>query len=441
MRSLTMMDEASGASGTGSFLVSFPDGLGESPADLMHKRADVALASSGDLGERGLIDFASLGKANGVLFDELGVAVIDLDNDQVSALTRSDDDEPLLVEPERYVYALEEVSGGETAISVDYLTGYHDAVDHLLHRARRSSDQLDQLLGMLASAAPGWDESAATWGLQATGAAMSRFTGKDARVAILDTGIDANHPDLGNRVTQAQSFFSGLPPHDGHGHGTHCAGIACGPDHPAVLPRYGVAPDAELFVGKVLDNRGRGADRTILSGLNWAVANRCHVVSMSLGSPIRPAQTYSTVWERAARRALTNNVLVIAAAGNDSRRDLGVVNPVSHPANCPSIVSVGAVDRALSIAYFSNRGINAAGGMIDLVAPGVDIQSSWPMPMQYRAISGTSMAAPHVAGVAALLCEAQGFPAASALVKSLASTARTLQLPFVDAGAGIVQAP
>ena len=132
--------------------------------------------------------------------------------------------------------------------------------------------------------------------------------------------------------------------------------------------------------------------------------------------------------------------LIVAAAGNDSSRP-GLTNPVSHPANCPSIMAVAALDPALAIASFSNRGINPDGGQVDIAAPGVNVFSSWPMPARYRRLQGTSMATPHVAGIAALYAEADPAARGAALWQALAGAARRLSLPGTDVGAGLVQAP
>ena len=130
----------------------------------------------------------------------------------------------------------------------------------------------------------------------------------------------------------------------------------------------------------------------------------------------------------------------MAAAGNDSRRSENRFSPVSSPADCPSILAVGAVDSALQVADFSNRAINQE-GLVDLAAPGVAIYSSWPMPSRYRTLSGTSMATPHVAGIAALLCEKFPDAAPAEIGRELLRSAGSLPLPTEDVGAGISLAP
>jgi subtilisin family serine protease len=284
------------------------------------------------------------------------------------------------------------------------------------------------------------DESQATWGLQATKVVNCCRTGAGIRVAVLDTGFDLQHPDFAGRSVTSQSFITGQEVQDGHGHGTHCIGTALGAKCPGVRPRYGVAYEAEIFAGKVLSNAGSGSDTGILAGIEWAVQNGCAVISMSLGAATQPGQPFSQVFERVALRAQEQGTLIIAAAGNESQRP-GIVNPVGHPANCPSIMAVAAMDVQGAIARFSNRGINPDGGQVDIAGPGVDVHSSWPMPTRYRRISGTSMATPHVAGIAALYAEADPAARGAALGRALTGGALRLTLPSTDVGAGMVQAP
>src|SRR5690606_34612384 len=188
-----------------------------------------------------------------------------------------------------------------------------------------------------------------------------------------------------------------------HGHGTHCIGSACG-SVDVNGQRYGVAPESLIYAGKVLSNEGSGAQSWILNGITWAANNGCKVISMSLGSQVFPGQSYDLAYERAAQFAVSKGAALVAAAGNESRRSWNQFNPVGSPADCPSILSVAALDSELAVADFSNRAINPT-GLVDISGPGVQIYSSWPMPMRYRTISGTSMATPHVAGITALLWE------------------------------------
>jgi subtilisin family serine protease len=385
-------------------------------------------------------------------FETLGVAVYDSPPDQVA--TAGGSAAVLAVEPERIVYALEIApplgnglavtapfappaamaappSGGGR--SAEYLRGFRDAVVHL-------TDGLAPDAAASEAALAAVDETQATWGLQATKVVNCCRTGVGIRVAVLDTGFDEQHPDFAGRSITTRSFITGEEVQDGHGHGTHCIGTALGAKCPGVKPRYGIAYEAEIFAGKVLSNAGSGGDAGILAGIEWAIQNSCAVVSMSLGAPTRPGQAFSQVFERVARRAQEQGTLIVAAAGNESRRP-GVINPVAHPANCPSIMAVGALDAQGAIAPFSNRGINPDGGQVDIAGPGVAVHSSWPMPTRYRTISGTSMATPHVAGIAALYAEEDATARGAALGRLLTGGAQRLTLPSSDVGAGMVQAP
>lgn len=280
----------------------------------------------------------------------------------------------------------------------------------------------------------------ATWGAHAVGADASPYTGKGIRIAVLDTGLDLSHPDFAGRDIVSQSFVEGQTVQDGNGHGTHCAGIAAGPAAPGAQPRYGVAGEAELYVGKVLGDEGSGSDGGILEGIDWAIEHGCHIVSMSLGSPVQPGQGYSAVFEAVGQRALAAGTLIVAAAGNESHRPESVA-PVGHPANCPSILAVAAVDERLRVASFSCAGLEGGGGDVDVSAPGVDILSAWPAPDLYNTISGTSMATPFVAGVAALHAQADPAARAARLGERLTQSAQALQDSARDVGAGLVRAP
>jgi subtilisin family serine protease len=196
------------------------------------------------------------------------------------------------------------------------------------------------------------------------------------------------------------------------------------------IQRYGIGYGAQIFVGKVLSNSGSGTQAQVLAGMNWAIANKCAVISMSLGAqiPVQPSYT------AAGAAALAAGCLIIAAAGNASSRP-GVINPAGAPANSPTVMSVAALDSLLRVAVFSN------GGKIDIAGPGVNVFSSWPRPTLHNTISGTSMATPHVSGCAALWAQSNHALRGSALRAKLVATARHLPAPPSDVGAGLVQAP
>jgi subtilisin family serine protease len=420
--------------------------------------AGIRVARSAEIGEQALHP-EEIESGNAIVFDELAVAVVSTPPDQMRALNVASTEESgiLAIEPERVVYAIDETLVGAPApplpmpvvqpglrptnnahLQLDYLRGYREAVNHLVDSVLANSGVSAGASATAVAAAI--DESTLTWGLQVTNVAQSQYTGKGIRVAVLDTGIDLGHPDFTGRAITTRSFIAGETVQDGHGHGTHTVGTACGPKDPSQLPRYGIACESDIYVGKVLDNRGSGADGGILAGINWAITNQCRVVSMSLGAPTTVGQTYSRIFETVARRALAKGTLIIAAAGNESQRP-SLINPVGHPANCPSVLAVGALDSSLQIAWFSSGGLNPQGGQVDIAGPGVNVRSSWPRPTLYNTISGTSMATPHVSGIAALHAEANSDVVGGALGWLLLQSARRLDLPTRDIGAGLVQAP
>ena len=285
------------------------------------------------------------------------------------------------------------------------------------------------------------DTAERTWGIAAVGAEASRYTGQGIRIAILDTGFDLGHPDFAGRAITSQSFVPNETVQDLQGHGTHCAGTAAGPRKTAGHPRYGVAPDAELFVGKVLNNAGSGAEGWILAGMEWAIASRCEVISMSLGRAVGVGEAPDPLYERAGRRALDNGCLIVAAAGNDSTRQYGHIAPVGAPANSTTIMAVAAIDPAFAVAGFSCGGLNAGGGEVDVAGPGVGVFSSVPRPQLYRKLMGTSMACPHVAGLAALWAQSNKAHRGRALMEVVKRGVRPLPLPPRDVGTGLAQAP
>ncbi|NUT53118.1 MAG: S8 family serine peptidase [Saccharothrix sp.] len=398
------MSQPTGAETTGRYLVLLEDRSVTAGAREMSRVAGISAASTADSATR-----AELAAADGVIFQDLGVAVVNATPDQVAQLNQAAEAPgPIsVVEEERVVYAY----------SAPPETG--------------------------AVAAPAVDESVFTWGLQAVGANLSSVTGKGVRVAVLDTGFTVAHPDFAGRTVVTQSFINGESVDDAHGHGTHCIGSAAGPRQVAGGgPGYGVAHEADIYAGKVLSNRGSGSDSGILAGIEWAIANDCAVVSMSLGAAVRPGTPHSQIFEQAAMRAMAKGTLIVAAAGNESNRP-GKVAPVGHPANCPSILSVGAVDVQRALAFFSCGTVDTV-GQVDVVGPGVDIYSSWNVEDgglgMHKRIQGTSMATPHVAGIAVLIAEKYGARGWE-LWARLAQNARRLGLPSTDVGAGLVQAP
>jgi subtilisin family serine protease len=365
-----------------------------------------------------------------VLFEDLSAAVVEVRPEQRHALVTTAESESSIIaaEPERMVYALP-------------ITAPQQAPTEFFPAFRSDEEVVTRhtLAEMAAGQGPAWIEDKWTWGLQAIRANQTHLTGRGVKIAVLDTGVDPEHPDFSGRIDGAVSFVPGETVKDGHGHGTHCIGTAAGPATPRQGPRYGVAPEARILAAKVLSNRGIGFDRYILAGMAWAVSQGAKVISMSLGARVRPGELFPQTYEILAKRIMERGCVIVAAAGNDSHRPPRI-EPVSRPANCPSILAVAALDKAIAPTFFSNGGINGQGGEINISAPGWQVRSAAPGGT-YQTMSGTSMATPHAAGVIALLAQANPNASADKLMAMLKSGAFPLQHLGRDVGAGLLQAP
>jgi subtilisin family serine protease len=415
---------------TGRFIVVFAEGT-EALASILEDAAGMSEVTTAlELTEEGVPEDTA--QSTDTVFEELGMAVVSADPDQLGALQTSAeaDGTVLSVSPELVHHVLAD----------DYVRGYVDGVGDLARRLGTVGSPAPAPGGGSPVAAPQFFQDTAdlTWGIQATRADVSASSGRGVKVAVLDTGFDAGHPDFGGRAVTMRSFVPGESAQDGHGHGTHCIGTACGPKKPTTGPRYGVAYGADILAGKVLSNSGSGTDGGILAGIDWAVRSGCAVISMSLGANVPREHPPYTV---AGRRALDRGSLIIAAAGNNAMRtdlDFGFVGA---PANSPFIMAVGALNQQLDLAFFSARTLaDARGGQVDVAGPGYQVYSSWPMPTRYRTISGTSMATPHVSGLAALWAEATGYRGRE-LWSVLVQESRRLMAPSLDVGSGLVFAP
>ncbi|GAA2673459.1 S8 family serine peptidase [Actinosynnema pretiosum subsp. pretiosum] len=336
-------------------------------------------------------DVAS-GRLDRRLFDVAGLIAAGYDD-------RSTDRTPLIVTD---ASAAPRLAGADAVEELPSVDGY--AV-----RAPKSQP----LLGGASDGAPGriWldgkvsalvDRSAAQVGAPAAWSAG--LTGAGVRVAVLDTGIDAEHPDLVGAVVESANFTGTADAGDREGHGTHVASTITGSG------RYrGIAPDAELVNGKVLDDFGHGDESGIIAGMEWAAA-RADVVNMSLGTPT-PSAADDPMSLAVDRLTAETGALFVIAAGNAGPRSPSV----GSPGSATSALTAGSVDRDDVLATSSSRGPRLGDGAIkpEITAPGVGIVAAkardghigTPVDDAHVALSGTSMATPHVVGAAAVLAQ------------------------------------
>ncbi|GAB3942921.1 S8 family serine peptidase [Kribbella albertanoniae] len=272
------------------------------------------------------------------------------------------------------------------------------------------------------------------------------FTGKGVKIAVLDTGIDPTHPDVAGRVAAAEDFSESGDAADHHGHGTHVASIAAGNGTASDGKYKGVAPDATLLNGKVLDNDGNGYDSGIIAGMEWATAQGASVVNLSLGGG--PSDGTDELSQAVNRISKQTGALFVIAAGNCFRPTPGTV---STPAAADEALAVGNLQRDGLPSSTSCHGPRKGDGALkpELSAPGTDLVAARaagtslgePVDENYTTLSGTSMASPHVAGTAALLAQAHPDWKADALKARLISTADPQQgSSLAEQGAGRVDA-
>ena len=225
------------------------------------------------------------------------------------------------------------------------------------------------------------------WGIDKIDAELvwpSGNTADPVKMAIIDTGIDVKHPDLTANLKGGVSTVGYTTSYnDDNGHGTHVAGIVGAVDNEIGV--IGAGPAIDLYAVKVLDRRGSGYLSDVIEGLDWAIAHGMQVVNMSLGTS---ADVLS--FREAVQRVNSAGIVQVAAAGNSG-------GSVIYPAAYPEVLAVSATDNTDTIASWSSRGPE-----VDLAAPGVSIYSTY-KGQTYKTLSGTSMAAPHVAGAAALV--------------------------------------
>ncbi|WP_247237218.1 S8 family serine peptidase [Telluribacter sp. SYSU D00476] len=430
---LAAMERGDDSLETGRYLVTFKEGASEEGLRSLGTTQGMRVADARDF-ENQAATLENVGDADALVFPEINVALIGGEAAQERSMNAQFEiasDSPIeSVDPEYFQFAAQYAQLAEptTTGSAEFLRGFLQATEIIAKEMRingygngHSQVELEEEIQVLG----------ATWGLNACKVPPSVRSGVGIKVAVLDTGFDLGHPDFAGRPIVSRSFV-GQPVQDLNGHGTHCTGTACGPKAPSgTTPRYGIGFRSSIFIGKVLTNSGSGTMAGVLAGMNWAIANRCAVISMSLGAPIGVQPAYTA----AGQAALNNNCLIIAAAGNHA-------GPTGAPANSPTVMAVASLDSTLRPAPTS------AFGKIDISGPGVNVFSSWPRPTRYRTISGTSMATPHVAGCAALWAETSPNMRGITLWRKLEQTARRFP-PFFPpyppkhprVGAGLVQAP
>ncbi|KAG0248154.1 hypothetical protein BGZ95_008197, partial [Linnemannia exigua] len=227
--------------------------------------------------------------------------------------------------------------------------------------------------------------------------------GEGVTAYVIDTGVFANHTDFGGRATFGANFIKGSKNTDENGHGTHVSATIGG-------TTYGVAKKVKIVGVKVLAANGKGPTSGVVAGMDYVIANAVvgkSVVNMSLGGG------KSRAIDDAAARMFAKNIPLIAAAGNEA-----VDACDGSPSGAKNVLTVGATDNADTPAYFTNFG-----SCVEIFGPGVDITSAWiGGASAKKTISGTSMATPHVAGVAALYISQGGLDSAQAVFDKVIST-------------------
>ena len=270
-----------------------------------------------------------------------------------------------------------------------------------------------------------------TWGVKRIGAGTvhdSGNLGTGIKVAVIDTGIDYSHPELTTNYKGGYDFVNGdTDPMDDNGHGTHVAGTIAALDNGSGV--VGVAPRAELYALKILGADGSGSFDDVIAALQWAVEKGIQVTNNSYGSSSDPGTTVKNAFDN----SYDAGVLHVSSAGN-SGNPASRGDNVGYPANYSSVIAVAASDSNDRRASFSSTG-----PAVELIAPGVDILSTY-LDGQYAYGSGTSMASPHVAGVAALVRAADSTLPNAQVRSILQQTAEDLGLPWDHQGYGLVRA-
>ncbi|MGW3659868.1 S8 family peptidase [Streptomyces sp. NPDC005151] len=272
------------------------------------------------------------------------------------------------------------------------------------------------------------------------------YDGTGTKVAVLDTGIDPNHPDVVGQVKKTQNFTDDPDAVDHHGHGTHVASTIAGSGVASGGKYKGVAPGADLYIGKVLNSAGVGPESGVIAGMEWAVDQGADVVSMSLGSPVASDGT-DPISEAVNELTESSGTLFVIAAGNEGSDK----STVGSPGAADAALTVGAVSKSELLAGFSSRGPRKGDFAVkpEITAPGVGIVAARaagtsmgrPVDANYTSANGTSMATPHMAGAAAILAQRHPDWTADRLKQVLVSTAKQGSYTAYQQGGGRVDVP
>jgi subtilisin family serine protease len=268
------------------------------------------------------------------------------------------------------------------------------------------------------------------WGIDRieADAAWTETTGAGIKVAVMDTGIDLDHPDLAGNIKGNVNLINARKNgNDDNGHGTHVAGIIAAVNNDIGV--VGVGPKIYLYGVKVLDRNGSGYLSDLIEGLDWCISNGMDVVNMSLGASLDNQSFHDVI-----AMAYAAGLIQVASAGNEGETGGAVL----YPARYPETIAVSAVgqnaDGSLYFAPFSSYGAD-----IDVTAPGVSINSTY-KGGAYKILSGTSMAAPHVSGVTALTVSVFGVMSPDEMKAHLKSSAEDLLMELEEQGAGLIRA-
>jgi len=280
------------------------------------------------------------------------------------------------------------------------------------------------------------NETTQTWALSALGVRPSDEDGGGISVGVIDSGM-ALHPDVAGQVRERLSLVPGLDGGDTLGHGTHCGGLIAGSRTPKTGPRYGVAPRASIVSIRVFGGSEDGVgEGSVRAAIYMAVQRGCRVISLAAG---RPAPTYSKEDENLGRFLVLHNCILVAAAGNDSDRNGGVVVPTRAPANAPFVPAIGAMTPSTRVWNDSNGIGDDPATRVDALAPGTGIRSAW-VGGGTQAVSGTSAATALAAGVVAALWSRNPSLSAPEITRELSRRAKRVpNAPPGAAGDGYLQ--